>query len=441
MMTPLVLLASALAQDARLPVRVALDDRALSRLTAPVLVIDQAGVSPATFIDDGSIAGDVPGDGILVAATTALRAQTVRFAILDGGVRLASFEVALPAEGGATFQLKAAEGEPAVVLDLNAPAMSGSPSSRASTSDSVLQAVAIEEGELPAEGLVRLKLRVVSTDPVALKDVTIESTAGATTHLSSEGEEGVLWGVLDIPRSEIAVLRATQGGQDLGTVSVVLPAASRALVRLSVGAGGLAGERSESATEDPLVIQAIPSGEELGDADSIAITLYVDDRTVGRLTRPVVVIDQEGLAPTTLLDNGTLDGDTSSDAIFVGKLTVGRAEHLRFTLTDAGAPVGEMTVFLPSTSEASIRVRTTGDGLKLQTEPQALGGADGPTGGGGSSVGGTDRMAHVLWVGIALFSVAFAYTRSVIERRWTTEIQPLLSRLERWLDDQEKRDG
>ncbi|MFT5686573.1 MAG: hypothetical protein ACI8RZ_007529 [Myxococcota bacterium] len=441
MMTPLVLLSTAFAQDARLPVRVALDDRALSRLTDPVLVIDQAGVTPATFTDDGSIDGDVPGDGILVAATTALRSQTVRFSIVDAGETIGSFEVSLPAEGAATFQLKTAEGDTAVVLDLNAPAMPGSPSSPSPTSDAVLQAVASEEGELPGDGLVRLRLRVVASSPGELDDAHIEAGDGTHTRLSTEGDDGVYWGVLDLPRSELVTLHAWRNDLDLGEVSVVLPSVPRALVRLSVGQWGLAGEIA-AASQEPLVVQAAPSGEDLGDTDSIAITLFVDDRSVGRLTEPTVLIDQEGLPPTTLLDDGSLEDDTTADGIFVGKLTVGRAEHLRFTLQNAGASVGEMTVFLPSTSEASIRVRTTGDGLKLQTEPQALGGADGPSeGGGGSSLGGTDRMAHVLWVGIALFCVAFAYTRGVIERRWTSEIQPLLTRLTQWLDDQEKPDG
>ncbi|MDG1480096.1 MAG: hypothetical protein P8R54_10930 [Myxococcota bacterium] len=442
MMMPLVLLSVALAQDARLPVRVALDDRALGRLTAPVLSIEQAGVNPASFSDDGSISGDVPADGILVATASALRTQTVRFSIIDDGVQLGVFEVALPAEGGATFQLKTAEGEPGVVLDLNAPAMPGLPDSLSPTSDAVLQALPSEQGELPGEGLTRLKLRVVASSPGELDNAQIETGSGESTRLSTEGDDGVYWGMIDIPRTELVTLHAQREDLDLGTVSVVLPATPRALVRLSVGEWGLTGEQTD-ASEEPLVVQAAPGGEDLGDADSIALTLYVDDRGVGRLTSPRAVIDQAGLSPTDLLDDGSLEDDTIDDGIFVGKLTVGRAEHLRFSLEDAGVAVGEMTVFLPSTSEASIRVRTTGDGLKLQTEPQALGGADGPMdgGGGGGGLGGTDRMAHVLWIGIALFCVAFAYTRRALEQRWTTEIKPLLSRLESWLDAQEKRDG
>lgn len=442
MMTPLVLLAAALAQDARMPIRVALDDRSLGRLTAPVLIIDQAGVAPATFIDDGSIAGDVPADGIHVAATTGLRSQTVKFSVVDSGEKIGEFEVGLPSEGGATFQLKTTEGSPGVVLDLNAPEMPGSPSQRSPLSDSVLQATPVEEGEMPPEGFIRLQLRVVASSLGALDAVTIQTAAGASSPISDSDGDGVYWGRLDIPRAELVQLTAKNDSLDLGTVSVVLPASHRAMVRMAVGDWGLTGEEAAT-SEEPLVVQAAPSGEDLGDADSIALTLYVDDRSVGRLTRPVVNIDQEGLQPTPLLDDGTLAEDTSADGIYVGQLTVGRAEHLRFTLTDAELPMGEMTVFLPSTSEASIRVRTTGDGLKLQTEPVAMGGTDGPAagGGGGASIGGTDRLAHVLWVGIALFCIAFAHVRSVLERHWVGEVKPLMSRLERWLDAQERSDG
>ena len=444
MMTPLVLLAAALAQDARMPIRVALDDRSLGRLTAPVLIIDQAGVAPTTFIDDGSIAGDVPADSIHVAATTALRSQTVKFSVLDSGERIGEFEVGLPAEGGATFQLKTIDGMPGVVLDLNAPEMPGTPSPRSPLSESVLQAIPVEEGEMPPDGFISLQARVVASSLGALDGVIIETGEGISSPISDTDGDGVYWGVLVVPRSQMVQLTAKKEALDLGTVSVVLPADRRAMVRMSVGEWGLTSEQTAS-SEGPLVVQAAPSGEDLGDADSIAITLYVDDRSVGRLTQPVVNIDQEGLEPSPLLDDGTLSEDTSADGIYVGKLTVGRAEHLRFSLTDGEQPMGEMTVFLPSTSEASIRVRTTGDGLKLQTEPVAMGGTDGPSGGGGgggsASIGGTDRLSHVLWVGIALFCVAFAHVRSVLERRWVEEVKPLMARLESWLDAQERRDG
>ena len=439
----LALLAAAHAQDTQLPIRVALDDRAIERLTAPTLVIDQAGVPPVRFTDDGSIEGDVPDDGILVAAVTAIRAQNLTFSILDQGDQIGTFEVSLPAEGGATFQLKTTDGDPGVVIDLNAPAMPGTAEATSPTSDDVIQAIAEEEGERPREGLIRLRLRVVGVAD-ELNGMTIYTSGGLEAQLIDRGGEGVYWGILDVPQAEMVELNARYYDRELGGVTVVLPAADIAMVRMSVGDWGLGSETAGTTSNEPLVVQAAPGGEDLGDSDSIQITLIVDDRSVGRLSKPMVDVDQEGAEPLKLRDDGMLEEDTSDDQIYVGSFVVGRAEHLRFILLDDEASVGEMTVFLPSTSEAAIRVRTTGDGLKLQTEPQAMGGADGPIRGGGGAGGdegggggGSGRLAHVLWVGIALFSVAFAYTRSVLEKRWAEDIQPLLKRLERYLDTQE----
>ena len=41
------------------------------------------------------------------------------------------------------------------------------------------------------------------------------------------------------------------------------------------------------------------------------------------------------------------------------------------------------------------------------------------TGSGGSTGGvGVDRLAHVLWVGITLFGLAFSYLRHAVNRKW-----------------------
>ena len=101
-----------------------------------------------------------------------------------------------------------------------------------------------------------------------------------------------------------------------------------------------------------------------------------------------------------------------------------------------------MTVFLPSSSEAKIRLRTVDakNGLNLLTEAQALSEVDSPDLGESTQQGGSSekRLVHILWVSIVLFSLFFAYVRSVIYRTWKEDIHPILNRLEKMLEEKEK---
>ena len=123
------------------------------------------------------------------------------------------------------------------------------------------------------------------------------------------------------------------------------------------------------------------------------------------------------------------------ETIFSGLFSVEQAEFLKVAIDDDGQAVGQLTVFLPSSSAARIRMRTTDDsaGLKLLTEAIATGGGDAPTpilttgGGGGSGGIGVDRLAHVLWVGLTLFGLSFAYVRRVVHSKWETESLPRCS--------------
>lgn len=301
-------LAVAQADDGRVRLRVALNDKAEGRLAAPVLAVtSEDGLAPVPFRDDGAQVGDDKNDQVYVASVDVLRAESVGIAIRDGDAELGTFAVLLPS--GVTNKdvaLKTRGGAPAVVLDVAAPKIQG----------------------------------------------------------------------------------------------------------------------------------------ELATADRITVRLVVDDRALTRLTDPTMVTDQRDVQPVPLRDDGRVEGDVAGDNLWLGTAEVARSQYLTLEVRDAGGSVGSLSVFLPSSSEAEIRVQTVegAEGLRLVTEPTGTSTTDDPTtgtaasSGAGGAAGG--RLAHVLWVGIALFAMGFSYLRSVVARQYADEVQPVLRRMERFLDAQ-----
>ena len=163
--------------------------------------------------------------------------------------------------------------------------------------------------------------------------------------------------------------------------------------------------------------------------DSIDIILFVDDRSLSRLKEPVLSIDPGDGIPLALSDDGQLEGDSPGDGIWMARFSSRRTEFLILRITDGGVGVGKRQVFLPSSDQAEIRLVTTqtGDGLDLVTEATSGGSVGGPEGTVGAGSGG--RLAHVLWIMIALFAVLFTYLRQVVWRTWTGEVKPALDRV------------
>lgn len=326
LLAPIAAAQAPATDDAGVQVRVAIDDRDHGRLDAPVLAVQQAGVEPVRFRDDGQIAGDIPGDGIVVASVRVAPAESLAFTIRDGDAALGTFTLALPASGDKAFAFKATDGEPALIMDTKAPAM---PAAKAA-------------------------------DPTASTLVVTAAPVGDTPETSAEG------------------------------------------------------------------------------ADRIAVRFIVDDRALGRLQDASVAVDQQGVDPAKLTDDGAADGDTAGDQIYHAYLTVTRAQYLGFHVVDGSEVVGRLSVFLPSSSEALVRVATTtaAAGLELKTEPTATGSTDSPSAGvsSASSGGGDGRLVHVLWVLIGLCAVGFGWLRHVVAREWRDEVRPVLRKLGAWLD-------
>jgi len=239
---------------------------------------------------------------------------------------------------------------------------------------------------------------------------------------------------VEIARAEELVIRISEQGQLLDQFTHHLPNAPGASYAYQTRAGDPPLVELQLLEHNP-VPQAEPDrSPPPGDAsatpeigDSIDIVLIVDDRSLGRLVEPVLLVDQVDIPKMAIRDDGSVPGDVAGDGIWMAQLSVRRSEFLIMNLIDGGAQVGQIKAFLPSSDEAEIRVMTTSDGsgLELISEATSSGGVGGPEGSVPVSGG---RLAHVLWVLIALFAVLFTYLRQVVYRTWSGEVKPLLDR-------------
>ena len=241
---------------------------------------------------------------------------------------------------------------------------------------------------------------------------------------------------------EFVVLELKDGARMLSSMIVFLPKTANAGLGIVHSRVGIqASETSTGVTEEPLVFEAAKEGkQEL--TDKIQVQLLIDDRVLQRLRTPKIRLAEDGRSSILIRDDGE-DADTqANDQVYSASFVVGRAEYLQIAVEDRGKPFGEMTVFLPSSSEAKIRLRTIDakNGLKLLTEAQSLSEIEAPNLSESTQEGGGSekRLVHILWVTIVLFSLFFAYIRSVVYRTWSEEIRPLLERLQKMLEESEK---
>ena len=74
-------------------------------------------------------------------------------------------------------------------------------------------------------------------------------------------------------------------------------------------------------------------------------------------------------AGTNFRDDGT-NGDTEGeDHLWIASTVLERDEFVQLKVIDEEQEQGQLTVFLPSTSEAVVWLRSTENGIKLVTEP------------------------------------------------------------------------
>ena len=200
---------------------------------------------------------------------------------------------------------------------------------------------------------------------------------------------------------------------------------------------GLTGGATQSQSD--LVVQASPKGNAIASDDKIALTVYLDDRLL-KLDKPRLSIDQAGVASVTFSDDGTGGDETAGDHLLLAKLLISRSEYPQIMISDQDEEQGSVRVFLPSTSEAIVWLRASEMGIKLISEPTPTKGTTSATGTDSdlSAQVFADKLAHVLWVGITLFAIGFAYLRRVVNEKWEQELKPILVKMEQFLDKEDK---
>ena len=434
-----------------LVVRVAIDDRQAKRLDAPVVYIE--GLK-TPLLDNGALPGDVAGDLIYVGQANIQHQESVLLRIENqDGTSIGEIAVSVPKAASTTFQLKTSS--KGIVLDLNAPNM---PIREAAAPEDETPPLLIQGLERAvqniAEGQSEIRIEVDAQTRKLNQPMVTLNDRPEWTMLVDDGSvrgdvanDGLYVGLLSLPSRESLGFRISDSGRVLGNLQASLPSAQGVLISLRYNQYGLGAVTSEESSETgSMVVQATPKGERIAStsaSDKIALTVHLDDRLLQRLQVPSVSFVAQESAGVNFRDDGSNGDEEASDHVWMASTVLEREEFVQLKVIDGDAQQGQLTVFLPSTSEAVVWLRSTETGIKLVTEPTQSGSSDTSTStdvGGGSAVT-SDRLAHVLWVMITLFAIGFAYVRTVVQERWKQEISPVLGKMNQFLDAQGEREG
>lgn len=432
------------AEDSIL-IRIAVDDRQVQKLQAPVMQIGQERV---VLTDDGKTTADVPDDSIFVGQSKFIRTDALSLKLWDGESEVGALEVSVPQLSEVTFQLKTTK--TGMILDLNAPLMPSIEATPHSKSEDIVLVQAKEiEVESITEGFNLITLSLDASEAPLTNPIFAPLNSDKPVILWDDGSiEGdqkgdqVWWMRKEFSPSEFLEGSFYEGEKLLGKVKIALPSADASKVELLYNKFGLMAKLADKSAlgtlvEDSLVVQAAPKGEAVSSSeDQIALTVYLDDRLLQRLKEPALSVDQEGVESVSFLDEGGNGDETAGDHLLIAKLLIARSEYAQIMISDQAEEQGKLRVFLPSTSEAVVWLRSSENGVKLISEPTPTKATVSPTGTGtGSSTQvSADKLAHVLWVGIALFAIGFAYLRRVVHERWEQEVSPVLVKMEQFLD-------
>ena len=428
-----------------LTIRIALDDRQLHRLQSPVVSI---GGIQTGLLDNGQLSGDVAGDGIYVAETVVQRQETLLIEVVDFENAIGSLQVNVPMTPSATFQLKTSQ--TGIVLDLNAPDMpivekKGGKTRK--TMDALEILAQSREGDwiAPNSTLVVISLdarsREVTSPILSLQDAPEWIALKDDGVLKGDvADDGIWMGELQLPSTDAFVANLADGTEVLRELKIALPSTPQALLNLTYNQYGVSAVGQSQSQSTEMVVQATPKGDSSTDSDRIALGVFLDDRLLKRLSKPILKVDQENFKTVQFRDDGQNDDEEAEDHVWLVSTVIGREEFVEMQVLDDAIDQGKLTVFLPSTSEAVVWLRTTENGVKLVTEPtQSTTGGTTATGNSQENTVSSDKLAHVLWVMIGLFGLLFVYIRTVIEHYWHGEVQPILHKMDRFVEQQSQK--
>ena len=430
-----------------LVVRIAIDDRQFKRLEDPIVVVEGLETN---LLDNGALPGDVAGDQIFVGQLNIQHQESIVLKILNtGGETIGQVEVSVPKSSSATYQLKTSE--QGVVLDLNAPNM---PIREAEAPEDAAPPLLIQGTERVTdnvpEGQSEIVIQINTTDRKLKEPMVTLNDRPEWTILTDDGTvegdqagDGIYTGILSLPSRESLGFQITDSGRVLGNLQASLPSAQGVLISLRYNQFGLSGVSGDDSSETgTMVVQATPKGERIAstsESDKIALTVHLDDRLLQRLQIPSVTFVAQESAGVNFRDDGSNGDEEAEDHVWMASTVLEREEFVQLKVLDTELEQGQLTVFLPSTSEAVVWLRSTETGIKLVTEPTQSNSTSTSTsveGGGGSAVT-SDRLAHVLWVFLALFAIAFTYVRTLVQQQWSSEIKPVLTQLKTFLAQQQ----
>ena len=434
--------------------RIAVDDRKVQRLKQPILWIGEESVD---LTDDGMQPADVSGDLIFVGSIEMERKESFALKLVEGDTEIGQVEVAVPMLDEITYQLKTTE--TGLVIDLNAPTMpvkaEGLAESERVAQQLLLQAQSVDDRRASTSGKILCRLEVdASTKELSKPQLRISGEEQIFSFLDDGSIEGDIAGdqfwFLEVeidPKESIQVLFLDEG-RSLAMGKISLPSTEVSQLRLKYNDFGLVQQvQEEQNDKTALVVQAAPKGEDSSGEDQISLTVFLDDRMLQRLVEPTLHIEQDGFDASSFKDDGEGSDAEDNDHLLTAEITINREEFVQLRIEDKKNTEGELTVFLPSTSEAIVWLRTTESGIKMVTEPLPSQGATQSTtpsttvvGSSGTLAVGADRLAHILWIAIALFSIGFAYVRRVIFEHWTAEVQPTLEKMNQFLDEQQEKE-
>lgn len=429
-----------------LVVRVAVDDRQQGRLDSPKVIVEGLETD---LLDNGALPGDVANDKIYVGQVNIQHQQSIVLQIQNAdGTTIGEVEVSVPKASSATYQLKTST--KGVVLDLNAPNMPirEAEAPEDSTPPLLIQGTA-RETDSAGEGQSEILIQIDATGRTLKEPMVTLNDRPEWTMLTDDGTvegdsagDGVYTGLITLPARESLGFQVSDSGRVLGNLQASLPSAQGVLIALRYNQFGLSGVGGEEDSETgTMVVQATPKGERIAstsESDKIALTVHLDDRLLQRLKIPAVTFVAQESAGVNFRDDGSNGDEEAEDHVWMASTVLEREEFVQLKVIDDEQEQGQLTVFLPSTSEAVVWLRSTETGIKLVTEPtQSSTSSTTSTieGSGGTAVT-SDRLAHVLWVVLTLFAIAFAYVRTVVSRHWSSEVQPALKQLRSFLDAQ-----